>query len=133
MKILTATRNAMAQVLADRITAGSGSSWALKFYTGTAPAAVGDAHAGTLLASVANDDDAPPVTNGAITPYAFDTTNAAASGTVGYAAVADTDGVDVCFLTCGLAGSGSGVELDSLDFIASAPVVINAFSIPVGA
>ena len=132
MKITTATRSAMAQVLADRITTGAGSFWSLKFYAGVEPDAIGVSHLGSLLASVPNYDMDPTVVDGSIVPYAFSSINAALSGTLGYAVVTDRDGVDVCFLSCGLEGNGADIELDGLDFIAGAPVVINAFSIPVG-
>jgi hypothetical protein len=92
MRLADGTREAMAQAFAATVEAGTGDS-VIQLRTGSAPASIADAAAGTLLATVvlpgpAFDSDAA----GTLTANAIATVQAVAGGTVGHFRVLDGDG-----------------------------------------
>lgn len=97
IKIPAATRNAMLDLLVDKADAGAAAG-TIKMYTGAQPANADAAATGTLLATFTLAD--PAFAAAASGSVALDadpalTTTAVASGTAGWARVADSDGLTV--------------------------------------
>jgi hypothetical protein len=92
MRLSDNSREAMAQGFQATVEAGTGDS-TIQLRTGSAPASIGDAAAGTLLATVVlpatvfTSDGA-----GALTANVIATVQAVAAGTIGHFRVLDGDG-----------------------------------------
>ena len=92
MRISDAVRNSLANAFATAVDAGTGDS-VIQLRTGTAPASIGDAATGTLLATVT----LPATTFGAasagtITANTITAVTGAATGDIGHFRVLDGDG-----------------------------------------
>jgi hypothetical protein len=92
MRLSDTTREAMAQGFQATVEAGTGDS-TIQLRTGSAPASIGDAAAGTLLATVVLPD--PTFTSngaGQLTAELIATVQAVAGGTIGHFRVLDGNG-----------------------------------------
>jgi hypothetical protein len=128
MKISDAARNAMVDALVDLLDAGSGAA-TLAFRTGTAPASLGTAETGTLLATCTFSDPAfGSSASGTATANAITSdTNVDASGTPGYFRAKDSDGTAVFQGSVGL--SASDINFDSVTWVAGGTVSVTSLTV----
>ena len=114
------TRNAKLTALITLLNSGK-----LKIYTGTQPATEG-AITGTLLATLVLNSTAGTVSGGVLTFNAITSdTNAANTGTAGYAVLEESDGTTV--LATGSVGTSSAdFVLDTLSITAGSTVACTA-------
>lgn len=93
MRLADAVRNAMVDAAVDQLDDGAAAG-ELRIYTGTAPASIASAPAGTLLATLPFDDPAfGAAGSGSATAAGLpNSATAAATGTAGYARFVDSDG-----------------------------------------
>ena len=106
MKLSTAARNASVAAVLALVDAGPGAG-TLKFYTGSQPANPQTAPSGTLLATLTFSDPAfgAPSTGTATANAITSDTAADASGTAGWARIADSTGATVKDVTVGTSGT----------------------------
>lgn len=135
MKQSLALRNALAQVYADVINAGTGAG-TLEIYTGTQPASADDdVTTQTLLGTLTFSDPCEAdVSSGVLT---FDTITqdaaADATGTATWARIKDSDGNTVLDLSVGAPGSGAGIEFNTTSIVAGGPINVTSFTITIPA
>ena len=94
LRIADTTLDAGVDAIVDLIDVGSGSNGTIEFYSGSRPAAVGDAPTGTHLATVSYQDPAFGASSGT-TASALGvplTTTGLDDGTIGWCRVLDADG-----------------------------------------
>lgn len=111
------TRIALAQKIRDLIDAGSGAG-KLKFRDGT----------GLIVATLTLSDPCGTVSGAVLTFSAITSDTNAAGGTIVDAVITDSDDAIVLFLTVGLAGSGSDVEIDNLIIPATGTVACSSLT-----
>lgn len=133
MKISTAARNAACDAIVDSIDAGAGAG-TLKIFTGSAPANVGDADSGTLLATLTFSDPAfGSSSSGTATASAITSDSSIdATGTAGYWRIKDSDGTTIAQGSVGT--SGADINFNSLSFVATGTCAISSLTVtvPVG-
>lgn len=112
-----AVRDAMLQVVADAIDAGSPSPGLIRIYDGTAPDPPGsDVTTQTLLAELTCSIPCGTVANGVLTLAAIaEEDNAPATGTASWARIVDGAGAWVADLDVGVAGSGAAIVLNAVE------------------
>lgn len=92
MRITDAVRNALADAFAGLVDTGA-SDPTIQLRTGTAPASIGDAESGTLLATVTLPDPVfGSASGGTITANTISSVTGAATGDIGHFRVFDGDG-----------------------------------------
>lgn len=132
MRFIAATRNALTDLLVDRMDAGAAAG-TVKIYTGSQPASAADAASGTLLVTITCSDPAfgnsGAVTAGTATANAIAAVNAAATGTAGWFRAADSNGLVVEDGTCTATGGGGEMELSTLSLVSGVPVDITAWDV----
>ena len=134
MKIRTSLRTALANEMLAAITTGTLGSPKLEIYSGSMPAAIGDAISGTLLAEFTLTNTFGTVSDGVITLDPIDPdTDPAATGTAGFGRLLDRDGNEVLYMTVSIVGSGGEIQLSSLDIAPGEPVSISSGVIRAGA
>lgn len=111
LSLPTASRNAAADAVVDRLDAGAGAP-TIKVYSGSKPASANDAATGTLLVTFTLDGTAAFGAAGATTAGQADldvspaiSATAAATGTAGWFRAADSDGNTVFDGTAGTTGT----------------------------
>lgn len=136
VRLPTAVRNSILQVILDLLDAGSGPA-TIKFYTGTQPAVGGGSIGGsTLLGTVTCSDPAAGAPAGGTLTFSAITedTAADASGTATWCRVADSAGNTVLDGDVGAEGSGAFCELNTTAIVQDGPIRISsaALSVPAG-
>jgi hypothetical protein len=127
MRITDTILNAAVNLLADAPDAGAGANGLIRFYSGTPPATLTGAPAGTLLAEVDLQD--PAFNAGGTTnvgeaealgvPLA---TTGLAAGTIGWARILDTDGLNADTLW----------DEDDVDDTGTPAILVNTLTVSVG-
>lgn len=133
MKIPTATRSDVAQVLLDKMAAGTTNpNPVIEVYAGSVPATMGQTIVDTLLGTLTLTATVGTVTDGELT---FDTItdDAAAddSGTAGWCRVLNRDSEEAAYFTIKDDGSGE-INFNSADIVAGAPIAISSLSVVIG-
>lgn len=126
-RLATATRNAACDAVVDLLDLGSGAG-TIKIYTGTQPTTANDAVAGTLLATITMSDPAfGAASTGAAalagTPLSA---TAVASGTAGWARVADSNAATVFDGSVTATGGGGQIELATTTITSGVTVQITS-------
>lgn len=117
----------------DAVESTMGTDPILRIYTGSAPATVGDAATGTLLAEMTLPTDwmAAASSGSKAKSGTWQDTSANASGTAGYFRIYRSNGT-TCDLQ-GTCGEGTGdLQLDNTDIAAGQSVTITGFTIAAG-
>lgn len=125
-----ATRNAILDAITARMDAGAGAA-TMKVYTGTIPTNANTAiGAQVLLGTLTfSDPSAAAASAGVWTASAITSDSSAdATGTIGWARIADSDGTTIMDVS---AGTGSGVVLafNTLAVTSGGPIACSAFTI----
>jgi hypothetical protein len=124
-KLGTATRNAIADAVADLYDGGT-----LKIYTGSQPATADTAPTGSLLATITLPTPAfGASSSGAVAKAGTWSVAASATGTAGYfrlKTAGDTHPIDG---TIGATGSGEEMELDNTSITSGQSVTVSSFTI----
>ena len=137
LSMTTALRNSRSEEINTLIGAGG----KVKFYSGPAPANVGAAATGDLLADcTCNASGFGTVTSGVLEAdvvsgqsYVARDSSANNTGTIGYARITDSSGNAVLqFSTVGTTGSGQEIELPSIFITAGEAVEVVSISITEG-
>lgn len=126
-RIATATRNAACDAVVDLLDAGSAGG-TIKIYTGTQPTTANDTATGTLLATITMSDTAfGAASSGAAalagTPLSV---AAVATGTAGWARLADSNGATVFDGSVTATGGGGQIELATTSVSTGATVQITS-------
>ena len=126
LRLSDSVRNAKVDAAVDKLDVGTGTAGGtLKIYTGTQPATPATAASGTLLVTVVLPNPAfGSASGGSATLNDPASVNAVASGTAGWARVADRDGNVVFDGDVTATGSGGVVTLSSTALTSGAPVDI---------
>lgn len=125
-----ATRNAILDALAAQIDAGAGAG-TMKVYSGSLPTNANTAiGAQVLLGTLTFSDPCAAAASGGVLTFSAITqdSSADATGTIGWARIADSDGTTVIDVS---AGTGSGVVLafNTLAVTSGGPISCSAFTI----
>jgi hypothetical protein len=135
IRLPTATRNAMADALADRADIGAAAA-TLEIRTGTQPASANDAATGTLLASVTLADPAfGAASSGAVSLAATPlSATGVADGTAGWFRIEDSDGNAVVDGSVSATGGGGDLQLNTTTISTGVDFDIESgtFTIPAG-
>jgi len=132
MKLTTADRNAIGQIILDRMAAGSTQSPTIELYTGSVPSAMGLAISDTLLATLTLTNAVGSVTDGVLTLDEITEDPAADnSGDIGWARAVDRDGAESVYFSVAENGTGD-INFSSVTLTAGEPVGISSFKITVG-
>lgn len=132
IRLADATRNATLDAITARMDAGAGAA-TMKVYTGTIPTNANTAIGAQVLLGTLTftDPSAGAASAGVWTASAITQDGSAdASGTIGWARIADSDGTTIMDVS---AGTGSGVVLafNTLAITAGGPISCSAFTITV--
>jgi hypothetical protein len=132
MKISTANRDAIAQIILDEMAAGSAGSPVIELYEGVMPSSFGATITDTLLATVTLTNTVGTISNGVITfdPISEDP-SADASGDIGYAVARDRDGDQAAYFTVSDNGTGD-INFSSVAVVGGQPVGISSFTVTIG-
>lgn len=121
-----AVKNARAQAFTNLIDA-SATAGSITIYTGTAPSGVGAITNQTALIVIPLQHPCvSSIANGVITLAAISEQMVPVTGKVGWARIKNGDGVAIADITVGLNGSGSDIELPTVDLIQGAYIRITA-------
>jgi|SRR5688572_12018934 len=114
IRLPTATRNAMADALVDRVDAGAAAG-TLEIRTGSQPASANDAASGTLLATVTLADPGFGAASSGAAALASTprTATGVASGTAGWFRAKDSDGNTAFDGSVTATGGGGDLELNT--------------------
>ncbi len=127
LRLSTTARNALANAIKTAIDAGSAGG-TIKIYTGTHPTTPQDAATGTLLATLTfGDPSFGSASVGVITANTIAQVNAAATGTAGWARIADSDGNAIMDVDVGT--SGATINLNTTSIVSGGPVSITSATI----
>lgn len=122
-------RNALGDLLTDRIDAGAGAG-KCRIYTGTQPASADAAATGTLLVDIAFADPAfgawSAGSASATNPAAV---NATATGTAGWFRILDSTNVVVMDGAVTPTGGGGELEVSTTAFVSGTPIDITAWTL----
>lgn len=111
IRIPTASRNAAADAVVDRVDLGSGAG-TMEIRSGSQPASANDAASGTLLATVTLPDPAfGSASSGAAAINDPGPVTGVAAGTAGWFRIKDSDSNTVMDGSVGASGSGADLEL----------------------
>ncbi len=128
LKCSTTLRNALANAVKTAIDTGVGAGGTIKIYTGAMPATPQDAATGTLLAtSTFPKPSFGAAATGVITANSIPQVNAMATGTAGYARIADSDGNAIMDVDVGT--SGATINLNTTSIVSGGPVLITSATI----
>lgn len=130
IRLADATRNATLDAIAARIDAGSGAG-TLKVYTGTIPTNANTAIGSqVLLGTLTFSDPCAPAASGGVLTFDAITqdSSADATGTIGWARIADSDGTTILDVSAGT-GSGVVLQFNTLAVTAGGPIACSAFTI----
>jgi hypothetical protein len=128
VRLANPTRNALADAFAAAVDAGTGDS-VIQLRTGSAPAAITDAAAGTLLATIT----LPSTTFGAssggtVTANPITTVQAVAGGTIGHFRILDGDG-NVVEDSSSVGTSGTELVVNSTSVTNGADVEVTSWTV----
>ena len=130
LRLSTAARNALANALKTAIDTGAGAGGTIKIYTGSQPATPQDTATGTLLATLTfGKPSFGAAATGVITANTIAQVNAGASGTAGYARIADCDGNAIMDVDVGT--SGATINLNTTSIVSGGPVSITSATLTV--
>jgi hypothetical protein len=134
VKIKTASRSAIAQIILNDMAAGTASATPLiEIYSGTIPGTMGGAITDTLIATLATTATVGTESGGVITFDAIaEDSGADATATAGWARILDRDGDEAVYLTVSAIDAGGSIQLGSLDLEAGIPVSLSSGVITVG-
>ncbi|QWV11775.1 hypothetical protein [Marinobacter adhaerens] len=133
MKLTTAIRSEIAQLIISKIANGSISSPIIEVYDGAEPASMGQTITDTLLAELALTNTAANETDGEITFEPISNDNSAnAGGDQKWARILDRDGAEVLYLTAGGPGDGAELTLNTSTITENGPVAITSGTITIG-
>lgn len=126
-RLATATRNAAADAVVDLLDGGSGAG-TIKIYTGSQPASANDAATGTLLVTITLSDPAfGAASSGAATLSGTPLSGTGvASGTAGWARLADSAAATVIDGSVTATGGGGQIELATTTVSSGATVQITS-------
>lgn len=129
-RISAAARSAASDAIVDLIDGGAGAG-TLKIYTGGQPANPATAATGVLLGTLTMTD--PAFGNAAAgvataAPITGDT-SADASGTAGWARIADSSGNAVLDMAVTASGGGGDLQLDSVNIVAGGAINVTALTV----
>ncbi len=123
------SRHAALDAITARIDA-AGAAGLIQFYAGAMPSSPDTAPGGKLLATLKFSEPAfHPAHLGAADAYPIEPTGAAESGTIRWARVADAQGNAVFDCSVGTEGSGSVVELNTVETFVGGPVILRSFKL----
>jgi hypothetical protein len=129
LRLSTAARNALANVIKTAIDAGAGAG-TIKIYSGSQPATPQDTATGVLLVTLSfGDPSFGSASVGVITANAIAQVNAVATNTAGYARIADSDGNAIMDVDVGT--SGATINLNTTSIVSGGPVAITSATITV--
>lgn len=126
-QLSVAARNA----LLDAIETAIGASAILKFYSGAAPANVGAARTGTVLATLNLPSDWMAAASGGTKSKSgtWEDPTADASGTIGYYTIFAADGTTAHLQgTVTISGGGGDITVDNTNVAAGQDVLINTYT-----
>ncbi len=127
LKCSTTLRNALANAVKTAIDAGA-EAGTIKIYTGSMPATPQDTATGTLLATLTFPKPSfGAAATGVITANSIPQVNAMATGTAGYARIADSDGNAIMDVDVGT--SGATINLNTTSIVSGGPVLITSATI----
>ncbi len=131
VRISTASRNAMADAIVDRIDLGSSPPGVVKIYTGTQPAGPDSAATGTLLATLTFSNPAfGAASAGVATASAITSdTNVDATGTAGWFRIQDGNGVGIIDGNITATSGGGDAEFDDINFVAGGTAAISSMTV----
>lgn len=129
-RIPTATRNAIADAVVDRLDAGAGAGY-IEIRSGSQPATGDTAASGTLLATHTLSDPAfGAAASGVATAAAIgDDVSIDATGTAGWFRAYDSDADAVIDGSVTATGGGGDMQLDSVSLIAGGTSSITAWTV----
>ncbi|WP_217183360.1 hypothetical protein [Streptomyces sp. AC495_CC817] len=130
VRISNAARSAAADAIVDLIDAGPAAG-TLKVYTGSQPAGAGTAPTGTLLGTLTMSDPAfGNAANGVATaaPITGDS-SVDATGTAGWARIADSTGTAIIDLSVTVSGGGGDLQLDSVNLVAGGQLNVTSLTV----
>jgi hypothetical protein len=133
VKLATALRSAIAQIIIDKLAAGTTSSPMIEVYTGIIPESMGVAISDTLLAELTMSNTVATESSGAITfDVIIDDPSANTNGTAGWARLLDRDGTELIYVTVSeIAGTGE-LQFSSINFQTGSPVTVSSAVLTVG-
>ena len=130
VRLADATRNATLDAIKTRIDAGSGAG-TLKVYSGTIPTNANTAIGSqVLLGTLTFSDPSAPAASGGVLTFSAITSDgsADATGTIGWARIADSDGTTIMDVSAGT-GSGVVLQFNTLAVTIGGPIACSAFTI----
>lgn len=130
VRISNAARSAAADAIVDLIDGGTGVG-TLRIYTGAQPAGPATAPTGTLLGTLTMTDPAfGNAANGVATAATITgDTSADASGTAGWARIADSSGTAIIDMSVTVAGGGGDLQLDSVNIVAGGAINVTSLTV----
>jgi hypothetical protein len=130
LRLSTTMRNALANQIKTTIDTGAGAGGTIKIYTGSQPADPQTAASGTLLATLTFAKPSfGTAATGVITAATIAQVNAVASGTAGWARIADCDGNAMMDVDVGT--SGASINLNTTAIVSGGPVAITSATLSV--
>ncbi len=130
LKLSTTARNALANALKTAIDTGAGAGGTIKIYTGSQPSDPQQAATGTLLATLTFPKPSfGSAATGVITANTIPQVNAVATGTAGWARIADCDGNAIMDVDVGT--SGATINLNTTSIVSGGPVAITSATLTV--
>lgn len=130
VRISNAARSAAADALVDLVDGGTGAG-TLKIYTGVQPAGPATAPSGTLLGTLTMTDPAfGNAANGVATAASITGDSSAdASGTAGWARIADSSGTAILDMSVTVSGGGGDLQLDSVNIVAGGAINVTSLTV----
>ena len=129
LRLAAGLKNAMVDRVKDLLDAGAGNG-SIKIYTAPQPASANDPPgAAALLATLTlAKPSAPWAVNGVLTLNPIPQANASGSGAAAWVRLADSAGNTVADGDVTASGGGGTLELNTVNLVAGAPVLITAFT-----
>lgn len=130
VRISAAARSAAADAIVDLVDGGPAAG-TIKIYTGGQPAGPGTAPTGTLLGTLTMTDPAfGNAASGVATAAAITgDTSADASGTAGWARIADSTGTAILDMSVTASGGGGDLQLDNVNIVAGGQINVTALTV----
>lgn len=130
VRISTAARSAAADAIVDLVDGGTGAG-TLRIFTGAQPANPATAPSGTLLGTLTMSDPAfGNAASGVATaaPITGDS-SADATGTAGWARIADSSGTAIIDMSVTVSGGGGDLQLDSVNIVAGGAINVTSLTV----
>lgn len=129
LRLPTATRNALAQVLQTLVDGGA-TFGTIQIRSGTQPTSANDAATGLLLATLTFPDPSAPSASSGTLSFDCDpdiTTTASNNGVAEWARVLDSNGVTI--FDCDVNTVGSTIIIDNTTIVSGSPVTLLSFTV----